>query len=152
LSCIDPFKGPINSINQVIYVINQLVALVNICFDEISGTVKETFTAGAALSTHRVVYIKSDGTIDHADKDAAIDFNDILGFTTNNALAGQEVEVVVFGRLEGAALGSVASSYWLGNNGQVVTTAPTSGIVLSVGTQMSASDVFVKLGQPIRRA
>jgi hypothetical protein len=152
MSIIEDRRGPLSSITQVINVLNILIADINQCLDEIDGSVKETYEAGASISTFRVVYMKSDGTIEHADKDASIDFNDVLGFTTNNAIAGEDVEVILFGKLAGAALGSISDTYWLGNNGQVVTTAPTSGIVLHVGTQTAASDVTVKIGKPLKRA
>jgi len=152
MSVIETRKGPLNDIRQVVKFINDLIGDINQCFDDVDGSVKETFEAGASVSTHRVVYVKSDGTIEHADKDASIDFNDVIGITANNALAGEDVEIVLFGKLEGAVLGAISDTLWLGNNGQVVTTAPTSGIVLHVATQTAASDITVKIQEPLKRA
>jgi ligand-binding sensor domain-containing protein len=148
---IDEQQGPINSINQVIYVINQVIGDINACLEEISGSNTEEHTSDVGITAGQVVYIKSDGKIDLADKDAAIDFNDVLGVANNSATAGNPVTVVTSG-LATVALGSVADTFWLGNSGGVVTTAPTSGTILKIGVQSSSTDITVKMDRPLRRA
>lgn len=150
MSVIDDREGPINSINQVIFVMNQLIADINTCFDEVDGSVTEEYLSDVGVTVGQVLYIKSDGKVALADKDAAIDFNDVIGMAGNSATIGNPITVVLFGKAT-VNLGSVSDTFWLGNAGAVVTTAPTSGTILHVGTQTSTTEVFVKLNSPIKR-
>lgn len=119
---------------------------------EESQSITDSYEAGDQIWKGRVVYLGGDGRIRHADKDAIIDFNDVIGFTKNNGSIGQIIEVVKFGKLPLANFSSLSATYWLGNSGNVLTSAPLSGTLLKVGTQVKADEVFVKIGQPMRRA
>jgi hypothetical protein len=109
-----------------------------------------TYEAAEPIFANRVVYVQNDGRIAHADKDSFIDFNDVIGLSKDNGATGSFVPVVISG-LTTANLGGPSSSYWLGNVGQVLTSAPLSGIILKIGTQTKLNEINVTLGQPLRR-
>jgi hypothetical protein len=144
-------KGPLHNVRQVIRVINSVIDDINVCFGVIDGSVTEEFTSDVGITAGQIVYIKSDGKIDLADKDAAIDFNDVLGMAGNSAAPGNPVTVVLSGKVT-INLGSISDTFWLGNSGAVVTTAPTSGTILHIGRQVSPTDVLIQLQRPIKRS
>lgn len=109
------------------------------------------FIAGDSVLANKVVYLKTDGTVEHADKDASIDFNDVLGVANNSAIIGNPVEVTLFGKVSNAAIGSIGSTYWLGNTGDLISTAPLVGVIQHIARQTKTKEIFVEKHRPIKR-
>ncbi len=118
---------------------------------EEAGNIVDSFVASEQVFSNRAILLLSDGKIKHADKDDPIDFNDVIGVSANNGPIGALVKVVLFGKLKSANLGPITSTYWLGNSGQFLTTAPLSGVILHMATQTKANEISVDIGNPIRR-
>lgn len=107
--------------------------------------------AGEQINVNRAVSIGTDGRIYHADKDDDELVCDIVGVTRQSGSIGSQVEIIKFGKLMGATFGPIGANLYLGNVGQLTETPPTSGMWLYVGTQVGATEFFVKIGEPIRR-
>lgn len=118
---------------------------------ENADSITDVYEADESILARKVVYIRANGRIAHADKDAAIDFKDVLGVSATSGAAGQDITVVKFGKLTGAAIGAIGSSYFLGNNGDLIAIAPISGNLLEVATQDASDTINVKLGTRIKR-
>lgn len=104
--------------------------------------------AATAINVNRVVVIRSDGRIEHADKDTITHGLDVIGMSRQSAAIGQLVEVVKFGKLSGAGFGTPGDNFWLGNDGVLLSSPPTSGFWLFMGTQMTGSEFLVRIGEP----
>jgi hypothetical protein len=111
-----------------------------------------TYEAASQINVNRAVAIRSDGRIEHADKDNPANELDVIGISRQSGAIGSLIEVVEFGKLSGASFGAVGDNFFLGNNGQLVNTAPATGTWLNVGTQTSASEFLVKIGESIIRS
>lgn len=111
----------------------------------------EVYEAGEFVNVNRAVVLRPDGRIQHADKDDDDFFGDVVGITRQSGAIGAEVEVVTFGKLNGAVFAGVAENLFLGNNGLLTSTAPASGIWQSMGFQSGPSEFFVTVGEPIQQ-
>lgn len=109
------------------------------------------FEAGEDVNVNRAVAIKPDGRIAHADKDDSEEPCDVVGVTRQSGAIGQFVEVVKFGRLTGFTFGTPGENMFLGNDGKIVNSVSTTGFWLSIGTQIANNELFVNVGEPIRR-
>jgi hypothetical protein len=107
--------------------------------------------ADSQININRVVELLPNGRIQHADKDTTTDACDIIGWSKESGAAGQMVKVVKLGILTGGAYGPIGNNYFLGNNGQVTNTAPTTGIWVNVGLQLKDTIIYVKIDEPIQR-
>jgi hypothetical protein len=110
-----------------------------------------TMEAGENINTNRVVSVAPDGRIVHADKDDPDTPYDVVGISRQSGSTGQMVEVVKFGRLAGASFGLPSDNFFLGNNGVVQGSISATGTWLSIGVQLTASEFYVNIGEPIRR-
>ena len=104
--------------------------------------------AGAAINVNRVVVIRPDSTVVHADKDIIANGLDVMGVAKQSVAIGQLVQIVKFGKLTGAGLATPGDNFWLGNNGVLVTAPPTTGTWLFIGTQMTGSEILIRIGEP----
>ena len=109
----------------------------------------QEYEAGSAININRVVVLMDDGRIEHADKDNPLHALDVIGISKTSGATGQMVEVIEFGTLNGVSFGDVADNFFLGNNGQVSSSSPTTGIWLNVGIQITPNSFFVKIGESI---
>lgn len=116
-----------------------------------SEAVIGNFIAGDNVIANKVVYLKADGTVEHADKDASIDFNDVLGVANNSAAIGNPVEVTHYGKVSNASIGPIGSTYWLGNTGDLISTAPLLGVIQHIARQITTKEIFVEKHRPIKR-
>jgi len=86
--------------------------------------IKIKMTAGAAVTKGQVVYVSGAGQVAPADETNA---GKVIGVADNDAAAGQEVEVIVFGKATVVADGAI-------NPGDRVRAAPTAGRVVAENT------------------
>jgi len=147
--CDDPLRLVIEE--EIIRVVffDQIV-INNLGVSEEAKSIVNKFEVGpTTVNVNRVVVLRSDGKIEHADKDTTVDANDIFGVSRQSGPTGQLIDIVEFGKLTGAAIGSIGDNFFLGNNGLLISTAPTSGIWMFIGTQTAASELTINLGEPI---
>lgn len=90
-------------------------------------------TAGAALGGHRAVYVLlSDGKAYYANPDATARFT--IGITTGAASSGAPVSIQCDGvMVEPSWSWSGSEVVWLGANGTLTQTVPTSGTAFQIG-------------------
>lgn len=101
--------------------------------------------AGEALSANDLVYQdKVNGKVYKASNNDDNKVN-VLGFARKAALVDATVEIVIGGVLKGFTGLSVGTLYYLGLNGAITTTAPsTNGLwVVSVGMAVSATELVI---------
>lgn len=106
------------------------------------------YTAAEPLTVNKVVAINGAGQVYLADKDDFDSVSDVVGITKQSAGIGQLVQVVEFGRITGAALGTSGTNYWLGNAGALVTDPPITGAWLFIGTQLESGVINIRIGEP----
>lgn len=109
----------------------------------------EEYEAASQVNINRVVVLRPDGRIEHADKDTLNHNLDVIGVSKTSGAIGQLITVVKFGRLTGASFGAVSDNFFLGNNGQLTSVAPVSGNWLNIGIQETPNEFFVNIGESI---
>ena len=109
----------------------------------------EEYEAASQVNINRVVALRPDGRIEHADKDTLNHNLDVIGVSKTSGAMGQLITVVKFGRLTGASFGAVSENFFLGNNGQLTSVAPVSGNWLNIGIQETLNEFFVNIGESI---
>lgn len=112
-------------------------------------TITEEFEAASQININRALVLLPDGRVAHADKDNQAHNLDVIGVSKTSGATGQLVTVVKYGKLTGASFGAISENFFLGNNGQLTSVAPTEGNWLYIGIQEAASEFFVNIGESI---
>lgn len=105
--------------------------------------------AGVTLSGHRAVYVEDD-KVYYASCLEAGHAHRVIGITTGAAIQGSTA--IIQG---GAELNEPSWSWqadtpiWLGENGVLQQTLPTSGYILQVGFAISATKMYISIREPI---
>lgn len=108
-----------------------------------------TGTAAEPLSGQRIVYRAVDG-IRYASSDSLTNAELAFGFTTGAANTGETVNIVTFGEISSQGWGLTHEEpIWLGLNGMVTQTPPSSGVCVQVGKAFSADTAHVDIEQAI---
>lgn len=118
---------------------------------DVGETLQKDYVANSQINANRVVALRPDGEIEHADKDNVDHQCNVLGIAKNSGAIGAVVTVVKFGTVTGASIGTIAQDFFLGNNGNLTLVAPTSGIFQHIGEQVTATEFNVNLGEQIIR-
>jgi hypothetical protein len=100
-------------------------------------------TAGMVLSGHRVVRPQFDGTVVYADNTDLTDAHRPLWLTLGAALLGGQVLVQSYGPVEEPSWSWTDGAIFLGTNGQLTQTVPTSPAAFLI--QVAAPDEPTKL-------
>ena len=114
-----------------------------------TDAIVRSYEAASPINVNRALVLLSDGRVAHADKDNPAHNLDVVGVSRTSGTTGQSVEVVEYGLLTGATFGAISENFFLGNNGQLTSVAPSSGNWLNVGMQISASEFFVNISDSI---
>jgi len=102
--------------------------------------------ADISISGGRVIATDG-GLATYADKDDSLN---VIGISLNAAAQGDNVTVITDGRMQIAGWGLTPdSTYFLGDTGNLTTTAPTTGRYQVVGYSISATEMIVNIQQPI---
>lgn len=103
-------------------------------------------TAAIALSGHRAVATNADGDFVYADKDTAAHASCTIGITTGAASQGASASAIALGPLtENSWNWTPQQLIFLGSNGVLTQSAPTTGFVLVLGKAVSPTTVFVQI-------
>lgn len=103
--------------------------------------------AAANLGGFRVVYDIGDGTVDYASSDDTAHAKDVLGVTLHAASIGTSCTVVRQGQIVDPTLGLTPGTLFLGTNGVITSSVPSTGMVVQVGAA-STSGIAVIDVQP----
>ena len=100
---------------------------------------------------HRMVTVNENGEILHADSDLILDGKQTIGMTLQAALQGSECEIAITGDevIEPSWNWITTSSIYLGDDGILTQTAPTSGFVLIVAVPLTSTSIRVRIEMPI---
>lgn len=108
----------------------------------LAGPVVEEI-AGEDLEAYRIVAIV-DGVAEYADKDNVLHRNCIRGITVEAADLGETIKVQILGPLvNNAWTWTPKTSLYLGSNGQLTHTYPSTGYVHKIGVADSATKIFI---------
>ena len=108
-----------------------------------------TVTAGASLGGHRAVVIDS-GVAQYADSTTTGNATRVVGLTKGAITSGTSGEVQTYGELvEPSFAWTPGEPIYLGTNGQLTQTVPTSGFILQVAIAITATKIFIKQREPI---
>ena len=112
-----------------------------------------TLIAGQNLSGHCIICVNAAGQAVYADKDTPATLQQVLGLTTRAALTGNPVTIIPEGEItEPSWTLNPRAPVYLGNNGQLTQTLPTTGAILQVGLPLSATQMLVNIKMPISLA
>lgn len=108
-----------------------------------------TLTAPGAIGGHRAVVPNGDGTLAYADSQNPAHFGKVVGFTLNAGSVGDPVSVAVSGEVTEPSWAWVPGEVYLGSNGLLTQTAPTTGFVQVMGIATTPTRMVVGLRAPI---
>ncbi|MEE8629068.1 hypothetical protein [Methylobacterium ajmalii] len=101
----------------------------------------------AALGGHWVVRGSPSGVV-FASSDAVADAAQVLGVTAAAAVAGAPADIIRSGVMTETTWTWQPGPLYLGLNGLMTQTAPSTGFVLQVATAISATTVVVEIDEP----
>lgn len=105
--------------------------------------------ANVSLGGHRVVVV-FDSSIDYADKDNPSHTQIVSGITTSAVNIGEDVLVTISGDVEEVSwTWELNKPIFLGNNGLMTQTVPSTGFLLQIGYPVSATKMIVDIKMPI---
>lgn len=105
-------------------------------------------TAGENLSALRVVY-ELGGEVFYIDYLDTAHIELIRGVTVTSASAGGQVSVRMYGDIEDDSWSWDIGVIWLGANGVLTQTPPTTGFDVRVGSAVSPTRVILSISEPI---
>lgn len=117
-----------------------------------AGDLAISVTAGAALGGHRIVYLDSNYEAQYASNQVASHALIALGLTLGAASMGASVDVQRSGEVtEPSWSWTLEQPVYLGDNGQLTQTAPTSPALFQriVGFPTAATKLFLALREPV---
>jgi hypothetical protein len=129
-------------ITENVQTVETLQGTLNLTFDGTTASV----TAATALGGHRVVTM--DGN--YASKDNSADKFSILGVTQGAVSSGHTTTATTFGAItEPTWTWTPGLPVFLGTNGLLTQTAPTTGFRIIIGRAITATTMFVDISEPI---
>lgn len=102
--------------------------------------------AAVPLSGHRVIALDADGRGIYASQSHESALS-VIGISESAAASGDTVRVRQFGVMAWPAGGLSSGSLWIGEGGVLTQIPPTGGWLRQMGVALSASRVFVSMGE-----
>ena len=116
----------------------------------VAGGVVVQCTAGEALGGHRVVVLNAAAAAVYASNAVPEHLHKVLGMTTGAVILGAEVTVQTGGEMvEPTWAWTLDAPIFLGTNGLLTQTEPTTGFSLVVAFPVTATKIFIKLREPL---
>jgi len=109
-----------------------------------------TKIASVDLGGQRVVVNDGAYNVTYADASNLLEMHNVLGLTQGAAALGAEVVVLKSGEITEGSWSWTPDNYvYLGLNGLLTQTVPTSGFLLVIGTAIAPTVLNVNIGAPI---
>lgn len=112
--------------------------------DLITGIAGENIEAGKVLYYENGFFYKASHDNTYL-KTAPILF---FAFSNNSATMGTQIQLKLYGFVTPSVTITPNTYYYLGSNGDIVETAPSTGIILLVG-QSTTTNLLISFGNPI---
>jgi len=104
---------------------------------------------GEDIIVNRLVYIDN-GLVYHSDKDTYSKAESIFGLAVQSVSSGGSIQILTFGeRIDGSFGYPNNGALFLGSNGQLTTTPPTSGTLVHVGAITSPTSIIINIQEPL---
>lgn len=117
-----------------------------------SGAVDQDVIAAQDLGGERVVRANDAGEAAYADSAQLTGSHRVLGLTLNATLTSGNVKVRSAGRHEFSGWAwDTTLPIFLGSNGALTQSPPTSGFILTIGFADTPTSIVVRIGRPVRR-
>jgi hypothetical protein len=111
----------------------------------------ENAIAGVDLGGHRVVVLNDIGKAIYADKDTTEHINKVWGITTGAAAVDEVIKVQTHGRLDEPSWSWTLNNFiFLGNNGLLTQTTPTTGFRCPVAFPLTSTSIFINIKESIQ--
>lgn len=110
---------------------------------QLDGGVTITATAGEDLKAHDALYVSDTGTVKKA---TATTTSAIIGIAATDAQSGEQVEVIISGKVHGFESLEVGKKYYVGTNGTITpTVTPTTTKLTAVGVALSETELILQI-------
>lgn len=128
-----------------------LIKLLSSVYTAITAPIlNETWIAGENLSGERIVYASSSTEVKYADKNSIYDCNSIIGITLHAASINDSIKCQTSGILINDAWNWTPSfPIFLGNNGLITQSPPTTGIMVELGVAISSTAIYINIKETI---
>lgn len=115
-----------------------------------AGAVTQTLVAGDVLGGHRWVVPDATGAVIYADQTTPTHANKVLGMTLGAALLGADIQIQSSGEhIEPSWTWTLDLPVFLGSNGLMTQTPPTTGFSQIVGFPITATKLMIGLREPL---
>jgi hypothetical protein len=112
--------------------------------------IRYNFVASTALGGHRIVYKNSISQVAYASNNDNAQASLVIGITTEAVSSGANVSVLIFGEFEEFTWSWLTDRpIFLGLNGLMTQTVPTSGYVLQVAAPITPTKILVDIRTPV---
>lgn len=109
----------------------------------------DTKTCAENISALRLVNATDDTSIELADP-SAYTTGIVLGVALQAGLLGEDIEVLLFGKLEDVSFTfTLNEPLFLTANGVITSTPPTTGFSVNIGHSLGSGAIFVNIKEPI---
>ena len=116
----------------------------------VAGGVVVLCTAGEALGGHRVVVLNASAEAVYASNAVPEHLHKVLGMTTGAVILGAEATVQTGGEMvEPTWAWALDAPIFLGVDGLLTQIPPASGFMLVVAFPVTATQIFIKLREPL---
>lgn len=114
-----------------------------------AGSAFKQYTSGMDIVVNRLIYVK-DGLAYHADNATLGNSTHLVGLSVQSVSSGGGVDILTFGdRTDGSWSFNGDEQLWLGANGQLLTTAPSTGVLVNVGVVTSSTSINLNIQEPL---
>lgn len=107
--------------------------------------------AGENISALQVL-VAVDGEVFVASSDEPDDAGRLCGVAVTAASSGNSVDVRIFGELTDSGWSWSPGPVYLGLNGALTQSVPTSGFIAQIGVALDSDSILISIKQPIRRS
>ena len=123
---------------------NQIVKVASAGLRGPAGADTRSFTAvaGESLGGHRAVYIDNNEAFYASASDTAIP-GQVVGVTTQAAVTGGNVDIRFAGTLDESSWSFAPGPVYVGQDGVLVQTRPTTGWVLNIGVAVTPTRLLI---------
>ena len=117
--------------------------------DGLPGGSTLSYPAGEILSGHRMVVLEN-GELFYADRTVEVHATKVLGMTVGATMTGGIAEVQTGGEIVEPSWSWILDvPVWLGIDGLMTQTPPTSGFSLIIGFPISSTKLLIRISEPI---